>query len=209
MKNIYTLIILAVIGIAILGIVLYQIPSMTLDQIIKNKDCTALSKWEEEHMFDDNLNVSSEQMSAAMSLAAECVGKALGNMVDNSDVSTDTMDPMIVLDEILKKRDCEGLNVWGTDHILINKDVTLNSKQQSDVDNVVLECGAKELEKFLRESNLSTDTTDPMVVLGKILNKRDCDGIEAWLKDYNEYYKDLRAAIFSEVMDFKNECKIK
>jgi len=46
---------------------------MTLDQIIKNRDCSALDKWENEHMFDDDLNISSEQLSDAMKLAIECV----------------------------------------------------------------------------------------------------------------------------------------
>jgi len=180
---------------------------MTLDQIIKNRDCSALDKWENEHMFDDNLNISSEQMSAAISLATECIGKALGNMFGNSDSLSDTTVPMVILDEILNKRDCDGLNAWGSDHILINKDVTLNSKQQSDVDKLVLECADKEVEKFLRESALSTDTTDPMVVLGKILNKKDCDGLEVWLKDYDEYHKDLSVAIYHKVLELKyREC---
>ena len=207
-KNYIFVLGIVVIVIAIIGVVvLYQSPSMTLDQIIKNKDCSALDKWENEHIFDDDLNVSSEQMSAAMSLATKCIGKALGNMFGNSDSSTDTTDPMVILDELLKKKDCEGVNAWGSDHILINKDVTLNSKQQSDVDKLVLECGAKELENFLKESALSTDTTDPMVVLGKILNNRDCDGLEVWLKDYPEYYKDLKAIIFIEVNKLKfGEC---
>ncbi len=79
--------------IVIIGVVvLYQSSSITLDQIIKNKDCTALSKWEEEHMFDNNLNVSSEQMSAAMKLATECVGKALKNMSGSSDSSNTLAD---------------------------------------------------------------------------------------------------------------------
>ena len=196
------------VAIVIIGVVvLYQSPSITLEQIIKNRDCSALEKWEEEHMFDDNLNVSSEQMSAAMKLATECVGKALKNMSGNSDSSTDTTDPMVVLDELLKKGDCEGVATWAGNHIYLDKDVTLNNKQQSDIENFVLECADKEVEKFLRESNLSTDTTDPIIVLGKILNKKDCEGLEVWLKDYPEYYEDLKIVIKIEVIHFKHaEC---
>ena len=110
-KNYIFVLCIVVIAIVIIGVVvLYQSPSITLDQILKNRDCSALDKWEEEHMFDDDLNISTEQMSATMSLATECVGKALGNMLGNSDSLSDTTDPMVVLDKILNKRDCDGLN---------------------------------------------------------------------------------------------------
>jgi len=222
-KN-YIFVLVAIIIVIVLVIAFSSMSAtLTLDQIIKNRDCSALNKWENEHMFDDNLNISSEQLSAAMSLATECVGKALGNMFGNSDVSTDTTDPMVVLDELLKKKDCDGVNAWGRDHIFINKDITLdvwgiedifiskditlNIKQQSDIDKLALECNTNELEKFLRESNLSTDTTDPMVVLGKILNKKDCDGLEIWLKDHNEYYEDSERVIKLGVGNLKyGEC---
>jgi len=197
-----------VIAIVIIGVIVsYQSPSMTLEQIIKNKDCAALDKWEEEHMFDDNLNISSKQMSAAMSLATECVEKALGNMFGNSDVSTDTTDPMVVLDEILKKRDCEGLEKWDTEYFVPNNDLNFSSKQISNAGELITECVSNKLEIFLRESDLSTDTTDPMVVLGKILNKKDCEGMEVWLKDYDEYYVDLKMAIKLGVGNLKyGEC---
>jgi len=194
---------IVVIAIVIIGVVvLYQSPSMTLDQIIKNRDCSALDKWENDHMFDDNLNISSEQLSATMSLATECVGKALKNMFGNSDSSTDTTDPIEVLHELLNKKDCNGVRDWYNEYYL---DSILNSKQQSYADEFVIECGAKELEKFLRESNLSTDTTDPMIVLGKILNKKDCDGLEVWLDEYYEsdIYKNMMVVIQNDVLDLK------
>ena len=201
--------VLTAIAIVIIGVViLYQSPSMTLDQIIKNRNCSALEKWENDHMFDDNLDISSEQLSAAMSLAAECVGKALGNMFENSDLSTDTTDPMVALDELLKKGDCEGLEKWDTDYFVPNNDLNLSREQISNIGKLFTECGVKELENFLRESNLSTDTTDLIVVLGKILNKKDCDGLEVWLKDYNEYYEDLEMAIKLGVGNLKyGECR--
>ena len=206
-KNYIFVLTAIVIAIVIIGVVVsYQSPSMALDQIIKNRDCSALDKWEEEHMFDDDLNMSSEQMSAAMSLATECVGKALGNMFGNSDSLSDTTDPIEVLDEILKKKDCGALRDWYNKYYL---DELLNNKQQSYADEFAIECGVKELENFLKESDLSTDTTDQMVVLGKILNKKDCDGLEVWLKDYDEYYKDLKGSIFIEVVEFESYCKFK
>ena len=208
-KNYIFVLTAIVIAIVVIGVVvLYQSPSMTLDQIIKNRDCSGLEKWEEEHMFDDNLNISSEQMSAVMNLTTECVGKALGNMFGNSDVSTDTTDPMVILDEILKKRDCKDLEKWDTEYFVPNNDLNLSREQISNIGKLFTECGVKELENFLRESNLSTDTTDSMVVLGKILNKKDCDGLEVWLKDYNEYYEDLEMAIKLGVGNLKyGECR--
>ncbi len=88
---------------------------MTLDQIIKNKDCVALDKWDSEHMFDDNLNISSEQMSAAMKLATECVGKALNNMLGNSNSETsdyleERKKDKAIIKEIIDNRDCWGVN---------------------------------------------------------------------------------------------------
>ena len=211
-KNYIFVLGIVVIVIAIIGfVVLYQLPLITLDQIIKNKDCAALEKWENKHMFDDDLNVSPEQLSAAIKLAAECVGKVVGNMFGNSDLSTDTTDPIVILDEILNKGDCEGVEDWGIDHIIINKDVILNSKQQSDINKLALECADKEFENFLRESDVSTNTTDPMIVLGKILNKKNCDGLEDWLNKYREsdVYKDMRAPIKIEVWDFERVCNIR
>ncbi len=83
------LFILITVVVIILAVVFYNstITTITLDQIIKNKDCTTLSKWEEEHIFDDDLNISSEQLSSAMKLAIECTGKALKNMGGNLDSS--------------------------------------------------------------------------------------------------------------------------
>ena len=185
-KNYIFVLTAIVIAIVIIGVVVsYQSPSMTLDQIIKNRDCAALDKWENDHMFDDNLDISSEKMSAAMSLATECVGKALDNMFGNLALSTDTTDPMVVLDEIFKTRDCEDLEEWMRDRGP-NHGLNFSSKQKSNMNKLTLECGVKEIENFLRESDVSTDTTDPMVVLGKILNKKDCEGMEAWSNEYPE-----------------------
>lgn len=199
--------------IVIIGVViLYQLPSTTLDQIIKDRNCAALEKWENKHMFDDDLNVSSEQLSVAMKLATECVGKALGNMLGSSDVLTDTTDPMVILDEIFKTRDCEDLEKWGDEYFTGNNNPNFSNKQKSNMSKLLLECTDKEIEKFLRESDVSTDTTDPMVVLGKILNKKDCEGMEAWSNEYPELDvdRDMRSvAIEYAIWDLEQVCKIK
>ncbi len=129
MKNILKLIILAVIGITILvTVVLYQSSSMTLDQIIKNKDCAALSKWEEEHMFDDNLNISSEQMSQAMKLATECVGKVLKNMSGSSDSKTNEYLENMDKDNALVKKIIDDRDCWGAKDLI----------KSGEIDGVVL-----------------------------------------------------------------------
>lgn len=211
-KNYIFVLTAIVIAIVIIGVVvLYQSPSMKLDQILKNEDCTALDKWENEHLFDDNLNISPEQLSAAMSLATECVGKALKNMFGSSVLSTDTTDPMVILDELLKKKDCEGVEKWRTEYVVPNNNLNLSSNQKSNIGKLVTECAYKEIEIFLRESDVSTDTTDPMIVLGKILNKKDCEDMAAWSNEYleSDVYKDMRAAIEFAIWELKRTCDIK
>jgi len=92
---------------------------MTLDQILTNKDCVALEKWEEEHIYDENLNLTDEQKKKMMSVGLECVGKAMKNMFGNTDSSggiseeeEDNTEVLRVFDEIIKTRDCEGMAEW-------------------------------------------------------------------------------------------------
>ena len=59
---------------------------------------------------------------------------------------------------------------------------------------------------------LSTDTTDPMVVLGKILNKKDCEGMGAWSNEYHELDVDgdfRLGAIKAAIWDLERVCDIK
>ncbi len=114
-KN-YVFVLIAVVIAIILIIVFSSIfTTMTLDQIIKNKDCVALDKWDNEHMFDDNLNISPEQMSAVTSLTMECAGKALGNMFgDKSDTKQEDKysEQITIVNNLIKDRDCRGIGKW-------------------------------------------------------------------------------------------------
>ena len=74
-----------------------KVSSITLDEIIKNKNCKALQEWELEHSFDENLKISSEQMSAGMSLALKCTGKMLDNIGNASPPSQSNVE--VVQDE--------------------------------------------------------------------------------------------------------------
>jgi len=134
-KN-YLFILIAVVAI-ILAVVLYSsmTATLSLDQIIKNKDCTALSKWEEEHIFDENLNVSSEQMSKAMKLAAECVGKALKNMGGNSDSSSDIIKARESLDRVLDFKSCNGFGMFVGSYIR-NYDVNDLTEEEVNLINM-------------------------------------------------------------------------
>jgi len=109
-KN-YLFILIAVAAIVLVVMAYSMTATLSLDQIIKNKDCVALDKWENEHMFDDNLNIPSDQLSSAMKLAAECVGKALKNMSGSSDSKTneyldDRNKDTALVKEIISDRDC-------------------------------------------------------------------------------------------------------
>ena len=53
---------------------------MSLEQIIKIKDCKALEKWGDNNKFNENLNLSSKQLGEAMKLEFECEAQALKNI---------------------------------------------------------------------------------------------------------------------------------
>ena len=72
-------IVAAFVVVGVVVIVVLGEPAMSLDQILKNKDCEALDKWQT-NLYDDNLNLSAEQKSGMMELALECGMKAIGNM---------------------------------------------------------------------------------------------------------------------------------
>jgi len=116
MNRNYLFILIAVVAIVLIVMVYSMAATSSLDQIIKNKDCTALSKWEEEHIFDDNLNISSEQLSSTMKLATECVGKALGNTLGSSSNSlysnSEIVEATSLFEVIYEARDCTNLKKW-------------------------------------------------------------------------------------------------
>ncbi len=187
MKGTYKLIILAVIGIAILGaVVLYQSSSMTLDQIIKNKDCVALDKWEEEHMFDDNLNISSEQMSQAMSLALECTGKVFDNMLgsNNSKSSnSEIVEAKRLLEEILETRYCAGINEWKITYSY-GVGLGLSEEQSSKMFDFNSHCQffAKIDEHGYDVSERAFDYKEEMIRINEIIKNNDCDELMNWDK---------------------------
>jgi len=164
-----------VVIVIILLMVFYSpiITSMALQQIILTQDCDGIDKWSKTVASEfDFLLISESQMNDVTDLSDECYFK----MIENNK-STDTTDPMVILDELLKKRDCDVQTTWLANNRDLDNIPGLTISILDEMVSLLKECQAKELEKFLRESNLSTDTTDPMVVLGKILNKRDCGGL--------------------------------
>jgi len=64
----------------IIVVILLGSASATLDQILASKDCTALEKWGEDHIYDDNLDITDEQKKKILSVGMECAGKAIQNM---------------------------------------------------------------------------------------------------------------------------------
>jgi len=142
-KNyIFGLIAISIVIVIIGAVVLYQSPSMTLDQIIKNKDCSALDKWENDHMFDDDLNISSEQMSNARKLATECVGKVLNNMLGSSNSKTneyleDREKDITLVKEIIDNRDC-----WAIKDLLDSDEISSGTLEMV-ADNFRAHCDNK------------------------------------------------------------------
>ena len=77
-------------GISVVAIILIvvalsgpTVAVMSLDQILANKDCEALDKWGNEHLYDENLNLTNEQQKKIMSVGFECGMKAVKNMFGN------------------------------------------------------------------------------------------------------------------------------
>lgn len=52
----------------------------SMEQILKNKDCKALQKWEDEHIYDETLKPSSELRTRIFKMEMECGAKALENV---------------------------------------------------------------------------------------------------------------------------------
>ncbi len=71
-------------GIAVIALVVALsspiVITMSLDQILANRDCTALDEWGNENLFREGLDLTQEQRSGIMNLAFECEFKALENM---------------------------------------------------------------------------------------------------------------------------------
>ena len=79
-KEKYLILIGGIVTVSVVAVLLsMNSPSMTLDQIIQNRDCKALMEWEEEHMFDEDLQITKEQTVEGMKLGFECGIKALQN----------------------------------------------------------------------------------------------------------------------------------
>ena len=55
-------------------------PETSLEQILQNRDCQALQKWENEHIYDDALELSSELKTKIFKLEMECESKAFENI---------------------------------------------------------------------------------------------------------------------------------
>lgn len=89
---------------------------MNLDQILENEDCVALEKLELEHIYDENLNLTSEQKNKIMSVGFGCVGKAMNNMFGGGDSSSTLLEEqkeiLRVFDKIIETRDCDEMREW-------------------------------------------------------------------------------------------------
>jgi len=102
---------LTAIGVAIVLVMVFYSPiitSMTLQQILLTKDCDGIDKWSKTDVSEfDLLFIYESQANDAMIFSDECLWKMVADNVPNVPIN-----PIEVLDEILKKRDCEGMESW-------------------------------------------------------------------------------------------------
>ena len=80
MNKIYIIAGIAAIIAVIAVILLATAPTLTLDQILANKDCAALKFWLEENIYDTAL--TPEQQRGMLNLTLECDFDPLDNLVD-------------------------------------------------------------------------------------------------------------------------------
>lgn len=78
---------------------------INLDQIIENKDYKALQKWENDQLLDENLNLSSKQVTELLKLDMECKLKIIKNLY-NPDTITENkeFEVQIIIDKYQYKK---------------------------------------------------------------------------------------------------------
>jgi len=136
-KN-YLFILIAVVAI-VLAVMFSNsiIAAITLDQIIRNNDCDGMSKWEKTITSEtDFLLISESQMNNAADLSDECLWKII-----DSNKSNVPIDQMVVLDEILKKRNCDGLTTWLIDNPDLDNITGLTNLIIHEMASLSKECG--------------------------------------------------------------------
>ena len=82
MNNTYIIVAIAVI-IAVIAIILLAyapVQSLTLDQILVNKDCAGFNEWLNENIYDTAL--TPDQQKGVLNLALECDLNALDSITD-------------------------------------------------------------------------------------------------------------------------------
>lgn len=105
MKNILILGIICIAAVLAFASLSFTSTEINLDQIIENKDCKALQQWENNQLFDDNLNLSSEQITSLLKLDGECELKIIKNLFDIEIVEENKeYDIQITLDKHEYKR---------------------------------------------------------------------------------------------------------
>jgi len=60
---------------------------INLEQIIENKDCKALQKWEDDHIYEDTLEISSELKTKIFKMEMECELKVIQNLFGTDTVT--------------------------------------------------------------------------------------------------------------------------
>jgi len=127
----------AIVTVIVLVMVFYSpiITSMTLQQILLTKDCDGIDKWSKTDVSEfDLVFIYESQANDAMIFSDECLWKMVADNVPNVPIN-----PIEVLDEILKKKDCEGMEKWGMQHM--GDDLNLSREQLSDINKLLaLKC---------------------------------------------------------------------
>lgn len=152
--------------------------SMSLDVILANKDCVALEKWEEEHIYDENLNLTDEQKKKIMSVGFGCVRKAMNNMFGNSDskplptdaesLSFDPKEAEKLLSEVLENKNCDEILDWVELYGAFNQNIEYTSTQKSNLLQAVVICEQKKPMDQFGNLTLAYELTEKVEMIKSI-----------------------------------------
>ena len=153
----------AVVGIIVLVSILSvpAITSMSLDQILKDRDCTALEKWSEEHIYDENLSITNEQQSKIMSVGFECGMRSVNNILPGISGIITSQSEKDSSEIITQSEKARPVNSITTDKYtyqsgeIVNVEVNVNDPTIKDV-SIILRSW-NEYDERVQKENVSID----------------------------------------------------
>lgn len=193
----------------------------SLAEIVENKDCQELGKFDQRmdeiYGYDvkkakANENISDELFSKARSLGIDCAFDAVKSM--HSDNTSDEYDSKSASEikfeaaEIIKERDCKQFVEWyknNIDHV----GVLDSTRDMVDIMSHNWECEIQNFVDEFKESNPSDlDPTEAVHNLYYILQDERCKNYDSWIKKYEEDFDYVKDKLIEEYSSSYKRCKL-